>query len=256
MHYVVFAFALAAAVLFFAALFLGLLSFSARVSFADLLRDPELRAAAALTVWSTAASTVIACSAAVSCAYLLARLNFPGKALVETILEAPIVLPPLVSGVALLIFFGPVLGDRLTRFGIDVVYTPLGVVAAQAFIAFPFAVKMFRETFSTADPRYESLARTLGCAPIQVFFRVSLPLARRGIAAGIAMSWARTVGEFGATAMLAGVTRMRTETLSASVFLSMSVGELDASIAVSVALLACAFTVLSVIRAASSRRNP
>lgn len=239
---------LAATTVYFLGLFLGLTVYSLRIDWGGLLVNPELRAAAALTATSTGASTVLAGAAALGCAYVLSRFDFPGKALVETVLDAPMVLPPLVSGVALLIFFGPLMGNGLKRLGVAIVYTPLGVVIAQSFIALPFAVKLFREAFDAEDPRYEHIARTLGCTPAEVFFRVTLPLAKRGIASGLAMTWARTVGEFGATAMLAGITRMKTETVSAAIFLSMSAGELDVAIALSVLLLAAAACVLLILR--------
>lgn len=183
-----------------------------------------------------------------ACAYALARVDFPGKLLVDTILDFPIVLPPLVSGVALLIFFGPVMGNALASVGLRVVFTPLGVVVAQWFMTLPFATRLFREAFEAVDPRYENIARTLGCGPFGVFLKVTLPMARRGIASGTALAWARSVGEFGATAMLAGVTRMKTETMAAAVFLNMSIGELDIAVAVSAMLMATAMAVLLGLR--------
>lgn len=246
-------FFLSAAILIVSCVFLfgllyGLWRLTSDVDWRRLWTDPELRAAAALTAVSTAVSTFAASGIGLGCAYALSRFTFFGKPAVETLLEFPIVLPPLVGGVLLLGFFGPLLGNRLDRLGLTVVFTPLGVVVAQTFIAAPFAVKMFREVFSSIDIRYEHIARTLGCTPREAFRRVILPLASRGIFAGVAMTWARTVGEFGATAMLAGVTRMKTETVSAAIFLSMSKGELDAAVAISAALLAVSFILLFMLK--------
>jgi molybdate transport system permease protein len=246
---------LAATVLFFVSLFAGLIAYAAGYSWIDVVRSSEFRFAALFTVGTTLASTTAVVFSGLACAYAMARLEFPGKALVDTILDFPLVLPPLVSGVALLIFFGPIMGARLASIGIRVVFTPLGVVVAQWFVTLPFALKVFREAFESIDARYENIARTLGCSPFKVFALVSLPLARRGIGSGIALTWARTVGEFGATAMLAGVTRMKTETMAAAVFLNMSIGELGFTIVLSVILLAAAMAILFVFRMLSSREH-
>ena len=241
--------------LFFLFLFGGLLAYSWKASWHMALRSDELRCAALLTLRTTLASTVAASVLALACAYALARLDFPGKAFVEALLDMPIVLPPLASGVALLIFFGPMVGGSLANAGLSIVFSQAGVMVAQGFIALPFAVRLFREAFSSIDPQLEGIARNLGCTPGAAFLKITLPLARRGIASGVAMTWARTVGEFGATAMLAGVTRMKTETLSAAIFLDMSAGELEDAIVVSVLLFVAAMAVLVVYRALTAERS-
>lgn len=240
---------------FFLLLFCGLLVYSGGASWRAALDNDELRFAALLTLRSTLGSTLAASFLALGCAYALARLDFPGKVVVEALLDMPIVLPPLASGVALLIFFGPMLGPSLIRAGLSVVFSRTGVAVAQAFIALPFAVRMFREAFAAIDPQLERIARTLGCTPGAAFLRVTLPLAKRGIGSGVAMTWARTVGEFGATAMLAGVTRMKTETLSAAIFLDMSAGELQDAIVVSVLLFVAAMLALVIYRTLTGERG-
>lgn len=242
--------------LFFISLFAGLVIYAAGYSWIAVLRSREFRFAALFTVMTTLSSTLAVVLSGLACAYAMARLEFPGKALVDTLLDFPLVLPPLVSGVALLIFFGPIMGGRLASVGLRVIFTPLGVVVAQWLVTLPFAIRIFREAFEAVDPRYENIARTLGCRPFKVFTLVSLPLARRGIAAGTALTWARAVGEFGATAMLAGVTRMKTETMAAAVFLNMSIGELGFAIVLSVILLGAAMAILSAFRILSSRGSP
>lgn len=234
----------AAVAAFFAALFAGLAIHAAGGDWPAVFADPEFRFAVGFTLATSLAATALACSAALGCAVFLARVRFPGRVVLDTLLDLPLVLPPLVSGVALLIFFGPVLGPWLSRFGAAVVFTPLGAVVAQAFVAFPFALKLFREAVEAIDPRFENVARTLGCTPARAFYHVTLPMMRRALVAGAAMTWARAVGEFGATAMLAGVTRMRTETLSAAIYLSISVGDLPFALVVSTMLLAASLTVL------------
>jgi molybdate transport system permease protein len=160
----------------------------------------------------------------------------------------PIVLPPLISGIALLIFFGPFLGEHLARAGINIVFTPLGVIVAQWFIATPYAIKTFKQAFTAIDQRMEKVARTLGFSPFRFFFRVTLPLAKNGLISGIMMAWTRALGEFGATAMLAGITRMKTETLSVAVFLNMSIGDIKFAISTAIVMLFIALMLLIVLK--------
>ncbi|WP_235919379.1 ABC transporter permease [Heliomicrobium undosum] len=233
---------------FMAAVFGVLLLHASPGQFRDVIGNPEFQFAAIFTVATTVIATGAAVLVAIPCGYALARQSFPGKAFLDTLLDLPIVMPPLVSGVALLLLFGPVLGDGLSRMGLDIVFSARGVAVAQWFIATPFAIKTFSHAFSAIDPRYEKVARTLGHTSWQTFWRVTLPMARKGILGGIAMTWARSLGEFGATAMLAGVTRMKTETLSAAVYLSMSIGDLPFALTTAVVLWIVALTVLVVFR--------
>lgn len=226
-------------------LFGALIGYGAGGSWAKLLDNAEFLFAVGFTLKTTFLATLAATIIGIPCGWILARRRFPGKVLVEILLDLPMILPPLISGVALLILFGPVLGRSLERWGVEIVFSPWGVVVAQWFIALPLAVKMFRQSFDGIDPRYENVARTLGCSPESVFFRVTLPLAKRGILAGMAMAWARTIGEFGATAMLAGVTRLKTETLAAAVFLNMSMGQLELALGISIIMFLTAVVILA-----------
>lgn len=233
-----------AVIAFFTLVFAGLVLYGNRDSYSAIFRNPEFRFALGFSLKTTLVATLAAAVTALPCGYILARYSFPGRVLLDTLLDLPLILPPLVSGVALLILFGPILGPSLATVGINIVFSTWGVIIAQWFIAFPFAVKTFKEAFQAIDLRYEKIARTLGCTPAQVFGRVTLPMARRGIGAGVAMAWARTLGEFGATAMLAGITRMKTETLSAAIFLNMSIGEIRFALAIAIVLFLIAMLVL------------
>ncbi|WP_235910888.1 ABC transporter permease [Heliobacterium mobile] len=233
---------------FLLVLFSGLLFYGDAQTMVSILKHPEFRFALALTLQTSIVATLMATVVAVPCGYLLARRNFPGKLLVDSLLELPIVLPPLVSGVALLIFFGPLFGPNFREAGIEVVFTHVGVVVAQWFVAVPFAIRSFRHAFESVDPRLEKVARTLGCTPLQSFWRVLLPIARRGILGGMTMTWARTLGEFGATAMLAGVTRFKTETLPVAIYLSMTNGDLAFSLSIAALLLFMALSILTAFK--------
>jgi molybdate transport system permease protein len=242
-HIVVFSAISIVSFLAVAGTFSGLVVYALNSSHASVFADPEFLFAVRFTLLTTVFATIGASLVALSVAYVLAYYSFPGKKVISTVLGLPMMVPPLVNGIALLILFGPVLGKPLAGLGVPVAFTPVAAVFAMWFIAQPFAIQMFREAFSSADKRYSSLARTLGLTPLECFFRVELPLARRGIVAGIAMTWARTAGEFGATAMVAGITRLKTETLSAAIFLAMSNGDLESALVISVILLCIAASV-------------
>lgn len=223
--------------------FAGLAAYALKYPSLRVFSDPEFIFAVLFTLKTTMLATACASFVALAIAYILSYHSFPGKKVIGTLLGLPMMVPPLVNGIALLILFGPVLGMFLTRLGVPVVFTPAAAVFAMWFVAQPFAIQMFREAFASADKRYTSLARTLGLTPLECFLRVELPLARRGIVAGIAMTWARTAGEFGATAMVAGITRLKTETLSAAIFLTMSNGDIETALTISVILLCMASAV-------------
>lgn len=222
----------------------GLLSYCDWETVRSVIQEPEFQFALRFTMITSLLATCLATLMALPCAFILSRYNLPLKEIWDTLLDIPIILPPLVSGIALLILFGPVFGSHLAEVGIDVVFTQKGVVLAQWFIATPFAVKAFRQAFDSIDPRMEKVARTLGFRPVSVFFRVTLPLAKNGIISGIIMAWARSLGEFGATAMLAGITRLKTETLSVAVFLNMSIGEMEFAISTAMLMLVMALGIL------------
>lgn len=239
-HVIVFSVILIMTLIFVVGTFAGLAAYALKSPSIGVFSDPEFMFAVLFTLKTTMFATVCASFVALAIAYMLSYHSFRGKKVIATLLGLPMMVPPLVNGIALLIIFGPVSGNFLTRLGVPVAFTPAAAVFAMWFIAQPFAIQMFREAFSSADKRYSSLARTLGLTPLECFFRVELPLARRGIVAGIAMTWARTAGEFGATAMVAGITRLKTETLSAAIFLAMANGDLDSALVISVILLCIA----------------
>jgi molybdate transport system permease protein len=226
----------------------GLLFYGEWAAFLSVIKNPEFRFAVAFTLWTSLLATLLAAVAAVPCGFILSRYNFPGLVLIDTLVDIPIVLPPLVSGLALLILFGPILGNALVHLGLGVVFSARGVVVAQWFIATPFAIKTFKQAFDAIDPRLENVARTLGYSPAEVFLRVTMPLAKGGILGGLTMAWSRALGEFGATAMLAGITRMKTETLSVAIFLNMTIGDMQFAIATAVIMLLVALILMSVFK--------
>ncbi len=189
---------------------------------------------------------------AVPIGYLLSRASFRGKELVDSLIDIPIVLPPMVMGLCLLIFFQSPLG-KLIEQGITFTYTVAGVVLAQFVIGSAFAIRTMRGTFDHLSSRPEEVAMTLGCSRGQAVWLVTLPAARRGMFAAASVAWARSLGEFGPILVFAGATRMKTEVLPTTVWLELSVGNLEAAVAVSILMVLMALAVLVSIRLAGER---
>lgn len=217
--------------------------------FASALVKPEIRYAIALSLVSCTVTAILSLWVAIPLGYALARLRFPGRAIVDLILDIPIVLPPLVLGLSLLILFQ--FAPRGLRDA--VVFEIPGVILAQFAVACAFAVRAMQSTFQLIDPRREQVALTLGCNRAQAFWRVVLPEAQRGVVTAATLAWARALGEFGPLLIFAGATRMKTEVLSTTVFLELSIGNLSAAVAVSLIMIAAAAIVLAVMRLAGTR---
>ena len=182
-------------------------------------------------------------------AYLLARRRFPGRALVDAVIDLPIVLPPVVGGLALLLLLGrqgPV-GGPLAGAGIDVAFTTAAVVLAQMFVAAPFYIRAARAGFESVDQRLEAVSSTLGARPWRTFRRITVPLALPSLAGGAVMAWARALGEFGATIMFAGNVAGRTQTMPLAILEAME-ADANAAIAIAVVLAAIALAVLIAFR--------
>jgi molybdate transport system permease protein len=173
------------------------------------------------TVAIAAASTVAILPGGVALAWLLARRDWPGKSIVETLVALPLVIPPVATGLILLKLLGrrgPV-GEWIERvFGWEIVFTWRGVVIATAVMSFPLLVRTARVAFEGVSPRLEQVARTLGASPWRVFLTITLPLAARGLVAGAVLAFARALGEFGATIMVAGFIPGQTATLALSIY--------------------------------------
>lgn len=173
--------------------------------------------------WATLLATV----AGTAAAYGLSRWRWPGRDLLDAVLTLPLVLPPTVLGYYLLVLLGRrgVLGEKLAAMGIELVFTWQGAVIAASVVAFPLVFKSARAAFENVDPQLESAARVLGVGEAGVFFRVTLPLAARGIVAGVLLAFARALGEFGATLMIAGNLPGRTQTLSVAIYEAVQAGD-------------------------------
>jgi molybdate transport system permease protein len=224
--------------IFIIALLIGIVSHTTPKALMESLLSPEIRFAIRLSIVTSVITTILCIIVSIPSSYALARYNFWGKNLINTILDMPLALPPLVAGVGLLILFGTTsFGKGLSNIGIKFVFTPQGIVLAQFFVNMPFMFRVLRSTFQGINPRYEYVAKTLGCSDAGAFWRVTLPMARNGLIAGAIITWCRGIGEFGAALMIAGATRMQTETLPISLYLNMSCGELPLAIAAATILI-------------------
>lgn len=173
-----------------------------------------------LTLRTALAATALILPFSIALAWLLARKQWPGKSLVETLVAMPIVLPPVATGLILLRLFGRngPLGSALSAIGVDVIFTSRAVVLAMAVMSSPFLVRAARVAFEEVNPRLEHVARTLGAGEWRVFFTITLPLAMRGVIGGVVLAFARAVGEFGATILVAGNIPGETTTLSVAIY--------------------------------------
>jgi len=203
-----------------------------------------------LSLVTTAVSLVLTVVFGLPLAFVLARRSFPGKGWLEAIIDLPIVLPPSVAGLALLIVFGRrgLLAEPLGILGIAIPFTTVAVILAQTFVSAPFFIRSARTGIAAVDRDLEDAARVDGASERQLFRRITVPLASAALAAGLVMTWARSLGEFGATIMFAGNIAGRTQTLPLVVYGEFQSGSLDASIAAAAILVVAAFGVLLAVR--------
>lgn len=223
-------------------------------SFWPSMSKPVVVEALRVTFITTVATLLVSMAAGTPLAYLLARRRFPGKWLVETITDLPLVLPPVTAGVALLMAFGRrgVLGPQLEVLGIELPFTMPAVVLAQVFVAGPFYIRGAKLGFAAIEPEIEEAAAIDGASTLTGFWHVTLPLAFPGITSGVVLCLARAVSEFGATLMFAGNFEGRTQTMSLAIMAALE-SDLSAALALAVLLVVMAAVVLVVSRMVASR---
>ena len=215
------------------------------------LAEPGVLTALRLSLQTATLATVLCLILGVPLAWLLARVDFPGRRVVRAVVTVPLVLPPVVGGVALLLAFGRkgLLGAWLdATFGITLPFTTTGVVMAEAFVAMPFLIIAVEGALRGSDTRYEEAAATLGARRWTTFTHVTLPLVAPGIAAGAVLCWARALGEFGATITFAGNYPGITQTMPLAVYQTMESGDLAGAIVLSLILLTVSVTILASLR--------
>lgn len=217
---------------FVVALLLGTVTF-APDRLLDPLEVPELRRAAFLSLATSLGAVFASLVVAIPGGYVLSRLRFPGRSLIDVIVDLPIVLPPLVVGICLLIFFRNALGVWIETHVLRFTYAVAGIVLAQFTVSCAFAVRTMKAGFDASPSRPGDVARTLGASRMRAFWTVELPMVRGSILAAAILAWSRALGEFGPILVFVGTVRNRTEVLSTSIFLEMSVGNLELALALS-----------------------
>ena len=208
----------------------------------SLVTTPVARTALRLSLECSFGALGLAVVTGVPLAWLLARKEFPGKSMVRAVVTVPLVLPPVVGGIALLLAFG-----RRGIVPLHIAFTTWAAMAAEAFVAMPFLVLAVEGALASLDQRFEDVAATLGAGPVRTFRRVTLPLVAPGLAAGAALAWARALGEFGATITFAGNLPGHTQTLPLLVYVELQSNP-DVAVALSVLLLAVSLLVLVALR--------
>ena len=211
-----------------------------------------------LSLWTATVSTAISMVIGVPLAWVLARSSFPGQRLLRALVTLPLVLPPVVGGVALLLAFSRtgIVGRYLDSwFGLTILFTPLAVVMAETFVAMPFLIITVEGAFRSADQGFEEAAATLGAKRLTVFRRITLPMVAPSLGAGAVLCWARALGEFGATITFAGSFPGQTETMPIAVYYALE-NDPDAAIALSLVLLVVSVVVLVSLRDRWLRGSP
>jgi molybdate transport system permease protein len=215
------------------------------------LRTPEIRTALRLSLVCSLSATALSIVLGTPLAWMLARVSFPGRSVVRTLTTLSMVLPPVVSGVALLLAFGRrgLLGQYLYNwFGIQLPFTTAGVVLAETFVSMPFLVLTLEGAFRSADRRFEDAAFTLGASRWTTFRRITVPAIAPSLLAGAVLAWARALGEFGATITFAGNFPGKTQTMPLAVYLALETDQ-NAAILLSLSLVVVSFVVLFALRA-------
>ena len=216
----------------------------------NLLREllsEEFLYAIFLTVGTSIVSTAVVMLLAVPTAYGLVRLDFPLKSLVKLLVDLPLFFPELLLGLLLLLLFSNLLK-------LQIAFTAGAVVLAQIAVAFPFAVKVLHTAFTEIDHRYELVARSLGYRPFEVFFKVTLPMAKGGLLAALLVAFARSFGAFGAVLIFAGGVYMKTETLPVGIFLNISYGNIERAALMGLLLMAVSLMTLLIFEWSTARK--
>ncbi|MCK8517939.1 ABC transporter permease [Methanoculleus sp. 7T] len=219
------------------------------------LAEPVVLDALSLSLATATVSTVIVVLFGTPLALVNARRDYPGKVIVDTLTDLPIVLPPAVAGIALLMAFGRrgVVGQYLDVFGVNIAFTTVAVILAQVFVASPFYIRQARASFEAVDRLYEDAARTLGASPWIIALRITIPLAWGGLISGAILSFARALGEFGATIMFAGNFQGRTQTMPLAIYTTMQ-GDLSAAISLAIILVVISFAVIAAVKVVARRK--
>lgn len=214
---------------------------------------PEILFSVKLSLYTATVATCITLLLAIPSAYALSQYRGPGKNIFDTLLDLPLVLPPVGLGFLLLVFFRTALGQAIETHVMRFVFEVPGIILAQFAVASGFALRVIKSTFDGLNPRYEEVARTLGFSKWQAFSRIVLPLSRNGILAGTVLTWARCIGEFGATMIVAGTFAGKTEVLSIALMMKWQTAEIEQGLTVTLLLITISLAALLLFRKIGGR---
>ncbi len=237
------------ALLFIALPVLSLFLKTSPDAFISSMENPVVMDALKLSFITSLTTALIVIIIGTPIAYMNARYRYRGKEIVDTIIDLPVVIPPAVAGIALLMAFGRmgVVGQYLNMAGITVGFTTVAVIMAQTFVASPFYIRQARTSFEDVDRSVENAARTLGASKLSTFFIITVPIAMNGLISGIILTWARALGEFGATILFAGNFEGVTQTMPLAIYVTME-SDLNAAIAISIVLVVISFIVIAAVK--------
>jgi molybdate transport system permease protein len=225
--------------------------------FLSSLSTSEVISALYLSLFTSVVSLAIVILVGTPFAYIHCRNEYPGKVIVDTLIDLPLVLPPAVAGLALLVLWGRagLLGRYFFLYGISIAFTTLAVIMAQIFVASPFYLRQAKSLFDQLDPAYEQTARTLGASPARVFAKVVVPLTAGGLVSGAVMTFGRALGEFGATIMFAGNMPGITQTMPLAVYVSLA-GDFNIGITIAILLVLISFAIMIAVRLLAKTEVP
>jgi len=222
--------------------------------FFETLQNPEVISALWLSLFTTCITLIVVIVVGTPFAYYHCRYSYPGKVVVDTLIDLPLVLPPAVAGVALLVLYGRVglLGQYFNMLGIPLAFTTIAVIMAQIFVASPFYLRQAKSLFEQLDPAYEQTARTLGASSLRTLTFVTLPMTAGGLVSGAVMTFGRALGEFGATIMFAGNLPGVTQTMPLAVYVGME-SNIYVGLTISILLVIISFTIMIAVRLIQKR---
>ena len=232
----------------YAGLILSLFYFYNGSLFLETLSSPRTLFSIQLSLFTASVTTLISILFAIPAAYALSRFRFIGREIVDTILELPLIVSPIALGAMALIFFNTPTGTLLQEKGVQFVFTIYGIFLAQFITTVGIAVRLIKAAMDEIPGRFEEVARTLGASPAKAFFTVTLPLSKKGILAASILTWAKALGEFGATITIAGSMSMKTETIPVAIFMRLASADIEGTVVLVLILIGIGLGVLYGVR--------
>src|SRR4030066_1645493 len=234
--------------IFYLGLLLSLFYFASGKGFWEVLVHPGTLFSIRLSVIAATLATFFAVAIGLPAAYALSRFEFRGKRIIDTFLEIPLIMSPIALGASLLIFFNTPLGEVIQKEGIFFVFEVPGIILAQFATIAGLATRLIKASLDGISPRYEAVARSLGSSSWQAFYRITLPLALKGLIASVILCWAKALGEFGATVTLAGAMPGKTETMPIAIFMSLASANIEKAIVLILILVFLGLVALYAVR--------